>query len=64
MVASLFLGLLLGGAGLGLLWFTDITASRGIGGIELVAVLITLGVFFIVPAKVYIIIRFTQRRRD
>jgi hypothetical protein len=64
MVASLFLGLLLGGAGLGLLWFTDITASWGIEGIGLVVVLITLGVFFIVPAKIYIIIRFTQRRHN
>jgi len=64
MVASLFLGLLLGWAGLGLLWFTDITSSWGIEGIGLVVVLITLGVFFVVPEQVYIIIRFTQRRRD
>lgn len=60
MVASLVLGLLLGGAGLGLLWFTDISETWGIGGIGLIVTLITLGVFLIVPAKIYIIVRFTR----
>lgn len=60
MVASLVLGLLLGGAGLGLLCFSDITETWGIRGIGLVVVLITLGVFLIVPAKIYIILRLTR----
>ena len=60
MVASLVLGLVLGGAGLALLWLTDITETWGIGGIGLVVVLITLGVFLIVPAKIYIILRLTR----
>jgi hypothetical protein len=64
MVASLLLGLLLGGAGVGLLWFSDITTAWGIEGIGLVVALITLGVFLIVPAKIYITIRFTRRSRD
>jgi hypothetical protein len=61
MVVSLVLGLLLGGTGLGLLCCTDITDSWGISGIGLVVVLITLGVFLIVPAKIYIILRLTRR---
>ncbi len=60
MVASLLLGLLLGGTGLGLLWLTDISETWGMGGIGLIVTLITLGVFLIVPAKIYIIVRFTR----
>jgi len=56
----LVLGLALGGTGLYLLAFTDITCRYGIEGIALVVVLITLGVFLIVPAKIYIILRFTR----
>jgi hypothetical protein len=60
MVISLLMGLLLGGTGLGLLWFSEITETWGITGIGLIVVLITLGVFLIVPAKIYIIVRFTR----
>jgi hypothetical protein len=61
MLVSLIAGLLLGGAGLYLLAFTDVTST--IMGISLVVTLITLGVFLIVPAKIYIIVRFTRSYR-
>lgn len=54
-------GWLLLGTGLYLLWFTPAANEWGIEGIGLVVVLITLGVFLLVPAKVYIIIKFTKR---
>jgi len=60
MLGSLIAGLVLGGAGLYLLVFSDITATQGLAGIGLVVVLITLGVFLIVPAKIYFILRFTR----
>lgn len=56
----LVMGLALGGTGLYLLAFTDVTCRHGIQGIGLVVGLITLGVFLIVPAKIYIILRFTR----
>lgn len=67
MLISGVLGLLMSGAGLYLLAFTNITCTAGMQGIALVVTLITLGVFFLVPAKVYLIIRLTQaakRRRN
>ena len=60
MLALLIVGLGLGGTGLYLLAFTDITTTRGLAGIGLVVMLITLGVFLVVPAKIYIILRFTR----
>ena len=60
MLLLLIAGLVLSGAGLYLLAFTDITATQGLAGIGLVVTLITLGVFLIVPAKIYIILRFTR----
>jgi hypothetical protein len=54
-------GLLLLGTGLGLLWLTPATSEWGIEGIALVVALITLGVFMLVPAKIYIILRFTRK---
>jgi hypothetical protein len=59
LAALLVMGLMFGGAGLYLLAFTDITDTQGLDGILLVVVLITLGVFLAVPAKIYIILRFT-----
>jgi hypothetical protein len=59
LAALLVMGLVFGGAGLYLLAFTNITDTQGLDGILLVVVLITLGVFLAVPAKVYIILRFT-----
>ena len=55
------LGLVHLGIGLYLLYFTPAATGWGIEGITLVVVLITVGVFLIVPAKIYIIIRFTRR---
>ncbi len=61
MLVLLIFGLLLGGAGLYLLAFTDVTSTMM--GIGLVVTLVTLGVFLIVPAKIYIIVRFTRNYR-
>jgi len=61
MLVSLVLGLALGGGGLYLLVFTDATSSMT--GIGLVVTLITLGVFLVVPAKIYVIVRFTRSYR-
>ena len=61
MVLLFFAGAVLLGTGLYLLWFTPAATQWGIEGIALVVVLITLGVFLLVPAKIYIILRFTRR---
>lgn len=61
MLFLLFSGAALLGSGLYLLWFTPATTGWGIEGIVLVVILITLGVFLLVPAKIYIILRFTKR---
>ena len=60
MLLLLVVGWVLLGAGLYLLWFTPAATGWGIEGIIVVVVLITLGVFLLVPAKIYIIIRFTR----
>jgi hypothetical protein len=60
MLVFLIVGLGLGGGGLYLLACTDITTTQGLAGIGLVVMLITLGVFLVVPAKIYIILRFTR----
>jgi hypothetical protein len=49
-----------GGSGLYLLIFTDITVNQGLTGIGLVVTLITIGLLLIIPAKIYIILRFTR----
>ena len=54
-------GSVLLGIGRYLLWFTPAATGWGIEGIALVVGLITLGVFLLVPAKIYIILRFTKR---
>ncbi len=61
MLLLLALGLFFLGTGLGLLWLTPATSEWGIEGIALVVSLITLGVFLLVPAKIYIILRFTRK---
>ena len=61
MLFLLFVGSILLGVGLYLLWFTSAATEWGIEGIALIVVLITLGVFLVVPAKIYIILRFTKR---
>lgn len=61
MVLLLSVGAVLLGTGLYLLCFTPAATQWGIEGIALVVVLITLGVFLLVPAKIYIILRFTRR---
>lgn len=62
MLILLVAGLAELGAGLALLMFTPATSEWGMPGIALVVSLITLGVFMLVPAKIYIILRFTKRR--
>jgi sulfite exporter TauE/SafE len=61
---ALLIGLALSGTGLYLLAFTDFTTIRGLSGIISVVVLITLGLLLIVPAKIYIILRFTRIGRS
>ena len=63
MLILLFVGLGLGGTGVYLLLATNITQDWGMSGIGLVVVLITIGVFLVVPAKIYIILRFTRGAR-
>lgn len=60
MLISLFVGLALGATGLYLLAFTDFSATQGVSGIVVVVTLISLGLLLIVPAKIYIILRFTR----
>jgi hypothetical protein len=62
MLTMLLTGLVLGGSGIGLLLFTDVTERWGIGGIGLVVGLITIGLFLILPAKIYLILRYTRAR--
>jgi hypothetical protein len=62
MLFLLLAGAILLGTGLYLLWFTPATTEWGIEGIGLVVGLITFGVFLLVPAKIYIILRFTKSR--
>ncbi len=61
MLLLLVVGWTLLGTGFYLLWFSPAPTEWGIEGIILVVILITLGVFLLVPAKIYIIIRFTRR---
>ena len=63
MLILLLAGLILGGSGLYLLLATNVTQDWGMSGIALVVALITFGVFLVVPAKIYIIVRFTRAAR-
>ena len=63
MLIMLLVGLILGGSGVYLLLATNITQDWGMSGIGLVVALITFGVFLVVPAKIYIILRFTGAAR-
>ncbi len=60
MLASLLTGLVLAGTGLYLLAFTNICNAMGLTGIGIIVALITFGLLFAVPAKIYIILRFTR----
>lgn len=60
MLTMLLAGLVLGGSGLALLLFTDVTERWGVGGTGLVVGLITVGLFLILPAKIYLILRYTR----
>jgi hypothetical protein len=64
MMVSLLSGLVLAGSGFYLLTFTNITTTMGLPGIGIVVALITLGLLFALPAKVYIILRFTRTEVD
>jgi len=64
MLIAAILGLAMLASGLYLLAYTGAASEWGIEGIGLVVLLITFGVFLLVPAKIYIIIRFTRRRRQ
>lgn len=60
MLASLLTGLILSATGLYLLAFTNICTTMGLTGIGIIVALITIGLLFVVPAKIYIILRFTR----
>lgn len=61
MLIVLVLGAVSVGTGLYLLWFTPAATDWGFAGLMLVVTLITVGVFLLVPAKIYVILRFTRR---
>jgi hypothetical protein len=61
MLVLFVLGAVSLGAGLHLLWFTPAATDWGFEGIILVVTLITVGLFLLVPAKIYVILRFTRR---
>lgn len=63
MLMALILGSITGGYGLYLLFFTSYVNEGGLYEIFLVVGLITIGVFLLVPAKIYIIIKLTTRER-
>jgi hypothetical protein len=60
MLVSLLTGLILAGTGFYLLAFTNISTTMGLTGIGIIVTLITFGILFAVPAKIYIILRFTR----
>ncbi len=57
---ALLAGLALTGRGLYLLFCTNL-ANRGMGGILTIVGYLTAGIFLLVPAKVYIIVKLTRR---
>lgn len=59
-LSMLLVGLLLAAYGIYLLYFTSIIEQQGIHGIALVTGLIVLGLLLLIPAKIYIILRFTR----
>jgi len=63
MLMALVSGTVTGGYGLYLLFFTTYVNNGGLYEIFVVVGLITIGVFLLVPAKIYIIIKLTTRER-
>jgi hypothetical protein len=63
LLMAFILGLLSGSYGLYLLLFTALAEEGGIGGIFVIVILITVGVFLLVPAKIYIIIKLTTNKK-
>lgn len=63
MQLDLIIGLLTVGLGLYLLLFTSLADTGGIEGILLIVLLITVGVFLLVPSKNYIILSLMRRER-
>ena len=63
MLMMLILGLIAGGAGVYLLGFTDYVDNAGFSGIVVTVGLLTTSLFLVVPAKIYIILRFTRPTR-
>jgi hypothetical protein len=64
MLMALIVGIVTGGYGLYLLFFTSYVSDGGLYEIFFVVGLITLGVFLLVPAKIYIIIQLTTREQN
>jgi len=64
MLIALLTGFLTGGYGLYLLLFTTRIDDGGLADIFLVVGLLTVGVFLLVPAKIYIIIQLTTHERN
>jgi membrane protein YdbS with pleckstrin-like domain len=60
MMVSLLTGLILSATGFYLLAFSNICTTMGLTGIGIIVALITIGLLFVVPAKIYIILRFTS----
>ncbi len=63
LLTLLVAGFVSGGIGIYLLGFTDYLDTAGFAGIAVVVGLLTAGLFLIVPAKIYIILRFTRSAR-
>lgn len=59
----LALGLLLVSVGIYLICCTDITDAGDLQSMGLVVGLLTIGLVILIPAKVYIIVKLTRRRR-
>ena len=63
LLTLLVAGLASGGIGIYLLGFTDYLDTAGFAGIAVVVGLLTTGLLLVVPAKIYIILRFTRSAR-
>lgn len=57
MLVLLVFGFFLVSAGMYLIFFTDTVTHHGTKGISLIVVLISMGLVFLIPAKVYIILK-------
>lgn len=61
---SLALGLALLATGLYRLWFTPTGQDGDSAGLTVTVILIAFGLLLLIPAKIYIILRLTKRRRE